>query len=333
MSSSIKSRDVSFDVLRWIALTGIILVHSKPSVFWTQLRNFDVPLMVLVSAICFSLTAGDGVKSIKDYYLKRFVRLILPAWVFLSGYFVICYIVGKDFSLGKFVMCYTLTTSWYFWIIRILVFMAIIAPWLFHFSKQITNIKLIVICALGLVLSEILANFSFGYIYLIVVMFLPYTVYYCIGMNISRFSDRQIRNTGLLFLGLYLVIALILYHKTGTYISTDDYKYPPQIYYTSYALGISFILYVYRSKIVVLLKAIRLQKFASFVGAHTLWIYFWHIPIVEYMAEHFNTITTFVTVYFVSIFVTYLQSVIINKICSGINNQKLRKNLQMIFIG
>jgi peptidoglycan/LPS O-acetylase OafA/YrhL len=152
-------------------------------------------------------------------------------------------------------------------------------------------------------------------------------------MNIFRFTERQIRNVGFLFLSLYLVIAVFLYRKTGAYISTDDYKYPPQIYYTSYALGISFILYVYRSKIVYLLKAIRLQKFASFVGSHTLWIYFWHIPIVEYMAEHFNTITTFVTVYFLSIFVTYLQSFLVNKICGGINNQKLCKHLQMIFIG
>lgn len=53
-----KNRDNSYDVLRWIALTGIILVHSKPTVFWEQIRNFDVPLMVLVSAVCFKLSGG-----------------------------------------------------------------------------------------------------------------------------------------------------------------------------------------------------------------------------------------------------------------------------------
>ena len=62
MQQTVKSRDLSYDVLRWLALTGIILVHSKPTLFWAQLRSFDVPLMVLVSAVCFTGSAGGGVK-------------------------------------------------------------------------------------------------------------------------------------------------------------------------------------------------------------------------------------------------------------------------------
>lgn len=40
-------RDLSIDILRFIALSGIILVHINPSLFWCQLRSFDVLLIVL----------------------------------------------------------------------------------------------------------------------------------------------------------------------------------------------------------------------------------------------------------------------------------------------
>lgn len=47
-------RDDSIDILRFIAVSGIILVHISPTPFWVQLRNFDVPLMVLLSSVSYS---------------------------------------------------------------------------------------------------------------------------------------------------------------------------------------------------------------------------------------------------------------------------------------
>ena len=63
-----KVRDQGIDVLRWLAITGIIIAHVNPSAFWLQLRSFDVPLMVLLSGICFGVSAKLG----KGYYWKRF---------------------------------------------------------------------------------------------------------------------------------------------------------------------------------------------------------------------------------------------------------------------
>ncbi len=55
-----RKRDESIDALRWLALTGIILVHSEPSAFWAQLRSFDVPLMVILSAVVFTYGGGES---------------------------------------------------------------------------------------------------------------------------------------------------------------------------------------------------------------------------------------------------------------------------------
>lgn len=330
-SSLGKSRDLSYDILRWLALTGIILVHSKPTLFWAQIRSFDVPLMVLVSAICFTGSEGGG--KIKEYYKKRFVRLILPSWVFLTAYFTICYFIGVEISIKKVFMCYTLTTGWYFWIIRILVVMAIIAPWLIKYTRGIKRQQLLWICVLLLLLTEVLANVSDNYFYKIVVMCMPYMVYYILGINLSRFSRKNVEYAGCFLIALYMIIAACLYINAGEYIPTSKFKYPPQIYYTSYALGLSAFLYLCRNRIVIALRSIGLLDFAAFVGSHTFWIYLWHIPMVDYMSIRYDAPVTFFTVYFSSILITYMQTILVNRICTSVENPTFRKNLKMVFIG
>lgn len=64
-----EKRDFSIDILRWLAITGIILVHIQPSIFWAQLRSFDVPMMVFLSAYCFA-NGSHGLKDYKSYFLK-----------------------------------------------------------------------------------------------------------------------------------------------------------------------------------------------------------------------------------------------------------------------
>lgn len=331
-----KNRDNSYDVLRWIALTGIILVHSKPTVFWEQIRNFDVPLMVLVSAVCFNLSGGgifSNKEQIKEYYKKRFIRLVLPSWIFLTFYFFVSYMLGVNIDFKNVITCYTLATKWYLWIIRILVVIAILAPWLLRYTKPMSNKKLIITCIMGLFLGEFLACLSDNYWYMITVMFIPYIVYYCIGINIFRFSSREIQLTGIIMIAIYIVVALYLFYQTGSYVPTQAFKYPPRFYYTCYALGISAILFVYRERIVFLLEKVHLLRFSSFVGSHTFWIYLWHIPIVDYMTNYCNSITTFFTVYSMAVLIVYIQTILIKKMCNWIDSPVVCKNIKMIFLG
>ena len=64
LTTKIKERDNSIDILRAIALFGIILVHVKPWPWLWQLRDFDVPLMVFLSGVVYSksrdLTLSGG---------------------------------------------------------------------------------------------------------------------------------------------------------------------------------------------------------------------------------------------------------------------------------
>lgn len=328
-----NTRDASIDILRFMALTGIILVHTEPTLFWTQLRSFDVPLMVLLSALCFGMGDNKNIVSYPIYLRKRFIRLVLPSWIFLTIYFIVSFYVTLHISINKVIMCYTLTTSWYFWIIRILVGMAIIAPFLKKMSDSLTKRSLLFVCVIMFVFTEFLSIQSSDYFYKMFVMFIPYVAYYLIGMNINKYKEKTILKYGIIFIIAYAFLALFLYIKTGEYIPTGRFKYPPRLYYTLYALGISAILWYYRNNIVWVLIKVKLFQFAKFVGSHTFWIYLWHIPIVDYMVEKYDSSISFVVVYFSAIIITFIQTVIIEKVCECVNSIYLRKNLKMIFIG
>lgn len=326
-----NSRDETIDILRFLAITGIIIAHVKPSLLWLQLRNFDVPLMVFLSGVCFYMSKNKKVSYI-PYLRKRFIRLILPTWIFLCFYFTTLYLNDNSLDITKIIMCYTLTTPWYFWIVRILVGLAIIAPVLVYISNRLSIEKLVICCLLLFVLTEVLSSLSASYLYKIIIMFIPYISVFLLGMNVERIKENIVLDFGALFLFLYLFTAYYLYIQTGVYISIQGFKYPPRIYYIEYALSVTAILWSQRDKIAFLLKKNGLFKFAKFVGSHTFWIYLWHIPMVDCLHVCNNGLLFFF-VFFLAILITYLQVLIVDVICNYIINQSIKQNVRMIFIG
>lgn len=327
-TTKIKVRDQGIDVLRWMAITGIIIVHVNPPLFWQQIRSFDVPLMVLLSGICFGTTKIFS----KEYYKKRFIRLVIPSWIFLSFYFLITYISSETIEIKRIVMCYTFMTSWYFWIIRILFVMALLAPLFALLSNKIDKSRLFLIIILLIVISEVLAKISDDYLYVVGVMFIPYATYYLIGMNLYRFSTPTVLKTGIILLCIYVLIAIYLYTENGRYILTSSQKYPPQFYYSSYAIGVSLVLYSYRNKIVSGLNRIKLLNFTLFIGSNTFWIYLWHIPLADYMINRFAPLYSFIVVYGFAIILTFIQSKVVNAVCQH-TEKNVGKFIRMIFLG
>jgi len=326
-----KNRNDSVDVLRWLALTGIIIVHSEPSVFWQQIRSFDVPLMVIISAFCFA--SGKRVLNKKQYYFKRFVRLVVPTWIFLFFYYFVSYLFGENIEMTTVISRFSLITSWYLWIVRILFVMALIAPFLLSLSESMPPKHIIMACIALLVITELLSSVSDNYYYIVFIMFFPYIVYYILGINIKQVSEKIILKFGVASLLAYVIIAIFLSYSNNEYVLTGQYKYPPQIYYSSYALGMSAVLWYYKDRMVSFLEKIRLRQFAVFVGSHTFWIYLWHIPIVDYMIRRYDSFICFVTAYFLPIIIVVIQTMFVKTSSSLIKNQTVSKYLKMIFIG
>lgn len=80
-------RDNSIDILRAVCMILIILAHVNAPYTLSQLRSFDVPLIVLISGFCYSAK----LKSYGQYVITRFKRLYSPTFKFLTVFFVAVY--------------------------------------------------------------------------------------------------------------------------------------------------------------------------------------------------------------------------------------------------
>lgn len=83
-SESMPVRNNAIDFLRFLGLSLIICIHISPPYLISQVRAFDVCLMVFVSGLAAS---ERNIKNYWKYIWKRTKRLVIPVWIFLTGYF------------------------------------------------------------------------------------------------------------------------------------------------------------------------------------------------------------------------------------------------------
>lgn len=288
--------------------------------------------MVFLSATCFSINAKE-INNYYAYYKKRFIRLILPVWIFLTIYFGIGFLVMKDIPIKHILQCYTLTTGWYLWIIRVFVTMAVAAPFLIKYSKGLTKHDFIKLSLFVLVLNEALTFVSGNYWYSIVLMTLPYMLIYMLGINIRKFDKEYCWKLSLSMFIVYALQACLLFMLKGEYVLTGTFKYPPRLYYLSYSLLFIFMLWMYKDNITNFVQKCRLLPLVTFIGSHTMWIYLWHIPLIEYFVPKEDTTFSFFYVYILSVSMTYIQCRIVGAICKHIGKEEAVKMVRTIFIG
>ena len=92
MDSKPTGRIASIDFLKTVGLLCIILAHVGAPDWLMMIRSFDVPLMVILSALLagrsYAKHARTG-KTVLSYYAARVKRLVLPTWIFLTLFFAI----------------------------------------------------------------------------------------------------------------------------------------------------------------------------------------------------------------------------------------------------
>ncbi len=121
-------RDPSIDFLRFVGISCIILAHSGIPKLLFQLRNFDVPLMVFISGYC-AINFSAKSDNLFAYTMDRFLRLIIPTWIFLTLYFLIRMGSGSPVSIIDIKLSYLMIGGPVgVWIIRILFFMSLLTP-------------------------------------------------------------------------------------------------------------------------------------------------------------------------------------------------------------
>ncbi|MGM0838436.1 MAG: acyltransferase family protein [Bacillota bacterium] len=321
-----KERDERIDILRFIAIIGILVAHSNPDPWLFQLRNFDVTLMVLLLGTSFYLSQRGKELNYLPYLGKRFNRLVVPTWQLLVIFFALFYLISKLFGDEYYFPMEEVIDSFalmegigYVWIMRVFFLIALISPLLLAISNRIKNNTvyfLFLVAGYFLYIGLLLINGKLeGNMGMVFQNFVVYGVGYglvaAFGMRLKQFSAKEIWFYFLFFLGIFLYLMF-----QNDFAQTQAFKYPPQLYYFAYGLMGSLFLYILLD--VSFIKKIFTNKFVAFVSRTSLWLYLWHIIFVEFMklfesemsiiSDSF--ITRFLYIFITSLIVTYIQEMV-----------------------
>lgn len=334
----VVKRDNGIDLLRFIALIGVIIAHCRPLEFLLQLRQFDVPLMVILAAVSFSMSNNRKQESWFDYCVKRAKRLILPTWIFLTMYFLL---FKEDDTIVVITSYLLIWGIGYVWIIRVFFVVAVFAPFLHRLTNSFaSSVKFWLFISFLLCCSEFLITLfqnqiNSSFIVKAIFVTLPYLIVYMVGLRIAYIEKKEILIAMLCFFVVYIAQSLYLVSISQELISNDLYKYPPRLYYISYALAAGLLLFALKDWMLNFLSRLstRLCDIICWVGQHTLWVYLWHIVFIALCDDTTSSVVSFFWVTFGAAFCTYVQCLILKFLYRYINNDSVKKNLRIIFEG
>lgn len=301
---------------------GIVLAHVDPPGIVKMLRTFDVPCMILLSAILSEISFRNKHSlSVKEYLFSRFRRLVYPTWIFMTLYFLLYLILsGHPFELRYYIDSYALTRYGigYVWIILIYLYCSFMVP-LFHRVGFGRN-SLIVI-ALIYVLYEIMYYYRIGTDNKVIMTTLYYIVPYCSLAFLGYHYGKMSRKTkyAILCISCIIFVSLLCYYRiaSGSFQTVQIAKYPPRLYYLSYGCMCSFALLLLCEN-----RQCRLfeNPVVRFIASHSMWIYLWHILwLLAYDILHLPS------VWYIRFFAVFISSsltvIIVNKLLDALEKK------------
>ncbi len=343
-------RDPRIDLLRFLGLSLIIFAHVDPPNLLFQLRNFDVPLMVVVAGLSFS-KAGK-IQSYRGYLWKRIKRLLLPMWLFLCAYFLVLHAVWPSHDwlelkhvLGSYALLGIMGVP-YVWIIRVFLLVAAIAPGIAWLNRRIqSNRTYLLLLAGAYGLYELLLSVSLDasqasaggkLLALLIYYAIAYGLIFALGVRLPQLSKGQTQAVFWTTLGVFLALGLGA-SAGSTLPNLQAFKYPPTAYYLFYAVSISALLWLAIEPIVATVQRSKLvEEFILFCSRNSMWLYLWHIPFVEVFRalDYGNIGVKFFVAYSCAAFITWVQSKLIRlSLIPNLKSDSIRRNVKLILTG
>jgi len=326
----------------------IILAHVEPPAVLFQIRNFDVPLMVLVAGSAFSATAESRNRiGYLDYVARRFIRLVIPTWIFLAIFFTATLIIfmglNKEypFPTEKVISSFSLMEGiGYVWVIRVFLLVALIAPLTELANKSSSMSRFTYLSAIfAYVIYEIMVwylprpSLTFFAVLLedILYLLIPYGCIFFIGTRICFEDRRKLFYFATASFILFCVFSITVNNMAGSLVQTQRFKYPPTGYYISYAIFVASSLYLLVGSNFSVFCPFR--NYIAFLGRSSMWIYLWHIFLIyifNWSKYNINFVTKFFVILIICIITVLLQRILLERLVRNIGNNKSRL-LKMIF--
>lgn len=342
-----KEREESLDILRLIGIFSIIYAHTTIPMWLYQLRNFGTPLLVVASALTTYFIFSHRKLKIWKFYKKRIIKLVIPAWIFAILLFFIMLVIACiqnkpfPFTQNAIISAFTFGDGMlFFWIFRIYIMLAIITPFALLLSKKIRDARrfyiLVLLAYIGyeLFCHWLFMNTSSSLFRRFILDFLSYTLIFLYGLRLSELKTIIIFYISLFSLLVFTIIGVYLYNESGHFIQTRDYRFPPRLYYLSYAIFFINVIYILSKKF---FSRILPMKYVSWLSSNSLWIYLWHIyayfmfayGFSSVLKKYFQNIYIYSSIEFlflisVGIGMTIVQKILVNRFLKTSGNKHLK---------
>lgn len=165
------------------------------------------------------------------------------------------------------------------WVMRIFLLMAIASPFVVYASTKIKDwiyfLLMVVIIAIQYLLCAIdvpavKENIFFNQYLLYTLGYLPFLLG---GVKMKDCSPRF--SVAIIIIMIVYIVLMLSFNNDIRFLDLS-HKYPPREDFIVYGIMVSMILLLSKK----LLHRISNYSFFQFVGKNTMWIYWWHVPIV-----------------------------------------------------
>lgn len=287
-SAIAKAREPFVDFLRALGLLLLCGVHVCSPRWYAWGRSFDVPLMVVVSAICYNSLRGGGYLA---YFVKRFKRIYTPVIVFLTTFFTLytlwwwlhgSTLISPVQMAGSYLLLNAPSIG-YVWIMRVFLLMAIAMPLLDRITR---NLPFWGFMALSFGVICLQQCFVWG-VYQIPVPVIRFginvTLTYMIGYTPMALLGLRLKSMTRAQTVTYLLVAALcitgLLWQEGGVVDPGLYKYPPTSLYILYGVAAPALLWLLKP----LFEKAGTWRPVIFLSENSMWVYLWHIMYVYLM--------------------------------------------------
>lgn len=309
-------RDLRLDYIRVIGILLVIMAHTSLNNYVSNIRPFDVAMLVCVAGASYSFSKPiTSFKEYLNYLKKRFIRLVIPVWLFLTFYFALTFLLSGEmiYSFSTMASTYLLLNGiGYVWIFRIMLMMALINPLLRIISDKINSSfsKALMLELSLLFFNELLAiiciyvfgdSILFKIIKMTVCYFIGYGILSIMGMIFIKLKTNDLVKL-IVINGVIVLLSTYIY---GVF-SPSDFKYPPMAQFICYGLFACILFYLLFSWKTS--SNVTINKAIVWLSKYSLNVYLAHILVIfllGYFNLEFTPIIHYLVIMGVSISITY----------------------------
>lgn len=284
------------DILRGLGIFFIIVVHTasyylfdKTAFFLWNYSQFAVPIFVFCSCFLFLKKREEyTIGRFFFYAKKRLYRLLKPYYIFLLFYLPVVWVWDpKKANVFWTIKEATLTTGGteINWAVLLFVFISLMMPPLLYLLQKrgaffYFYVFLSLVSCILFLFVQLPLNFR-------LLMWLPWSLIILFSWFLVAYEKRQwFYPTTILVSGLVFLYLTYFLKSQGRSLIFIDNKYPPNLYFLSYGIFATTILYLLDKR--GFFTVALLRRPINFLSQNSYSIFFIHLSLIVFTAAFFN---------------------------------------------